>query len=952
MTRSILLLLGVLTTTTLLAVGPVHSPTNSEFFFREIEGLKGGPNAFLRAHAARLAGPGQADESYLSTTARNAWSTHQGLLQLKQTRDQARARAQAAEPHPEGAANKPGASAESGVWRFVGPYHEQTPSPFSWDSSSGRVTGLAIEPGCNEDQCILYAGTAGGGLWKARKALHQSNPRWRRLSNGLLSNNIGSVDQDPNDSRGRTIYVGTGESNFTFTSMAGKGLFKTTNGGKEFTRVSTLVFDPDFGPESMDFTATRGISRVVVKPGDPDTLYVSTTVASQGMTSVRGGQSTLTGGPQAKLGLYRTTDGGASWTLLFEVPENRASNKHTHKGALELISGVKDVQLDPLDSSTVWISVVDDGLYRSAPSLEGGDASFRKVFGIVGEDLRGSNAAFDLVVKSGATRVYLYNGSGNDLEAQGMYRLDDAGIPARELYDGADNSAKWKSLTNIDTALGAMDWGICGGQCIYDLVVASPQGYPDTVFVGGQFTRYTWDGVIRSVDGGRNFFSSGVDVQSPPRRLHVDVRALVFHPDDPDIVFVGSDGGVTRTNGNYADATDYCGVDIFAPDSGNEWACKAGWREVPEKLVFMNRGLKTMQLYNISAAQKGPLNHIIAGTQDNSTQWNVGTGNRKNWTQILPVGDGTSANGFHRKNRNIIFGSYQSSHFFTNFESQPGLENWLYTGGPITFSNERLYPNAEPGSGRQFMTFDPLVPDRQFTGYEHVWRTNNNGGDQSTLAANGCAMSGEWFKETCGDWEPIGDYLTRKEFGGFRRGGVISAVERSAADAGTLWAATTLGRVFISHNADAAANSVQFQRLDTSRSPTRFISGIAVDHENPNRAFISYSGFNGITPKRPGHVFEVVFDPATSMATFSRIDHNLADMPVNHIVRDDLSGDLFAATDFGVLTLPAGQAEWEIAGNGLPAVLTPHLEIHPQARKLFAATHGLGGWYMDLAEVP
>ena len=102
-----------------------------------------------------------------------------------------------------------------------------------------------------------------------------------------------------------------------------------------------------------------------------------------------------------------------------------------------------------------------------------------------------------------------------------------------------------------------------------------------------------------------------------------------------------------------------------------------------------------------------------------------------------------------------------------------------------------------------------------------------------------------------------------------------------------------------------------------------------------------------MTPATPGHVFEVAYNGA--IATFTSLDYNLGDIPVNHLARDDLTGDLYAATDFGVLVLPAGANAWELAGDGLPVVLTPHMEIHSEKRMLFAATHGMGAWYMLLA---
>ena len=80
---------------------------------------------------------------------------------------------------------------------------------------SGRVTDLATGISCDEIECRLYVGTAGGGLWRSDRALHPKFPRWRLLTNGLQSNNIGSITLDPNDPSGLTLRTSTGSARVT-----------------------------------------------------------------------------------------------------------------------------------------------------------------------------------------------------------------------------------------------------------------------------------------------------------------------------------------------------------------------------------------------------------------------------------------------------------------------------------------------------------------------------------------------------------------------------------------------------------------------------------------------------------------------------------------------------------------------------------------------------------------
>jgi hypothetical protein len=166
--------------------------------------------------------------------------------------------------------------------------------------------------------------------------------------------------------------------------------------------------------------------------------------------------------------------------------------------------------------------------------------------------------------------------------------------------------------------------------------------------------------------------------------------------------------------------------------------------------------------------------------------------------------------------------------------------------------------------------------------------------------------------------------------------------------------------VFVSQNADAAASSVTFTRIDTlaANSPGRFVSSIYVDPSNPNHAWVSYSGYSAAVnaapgptpaePNLPGHVFSVLWDPIAGTATWTNMDGNLGDLPLNDIVRDDQTGAFYVANDFTVFKSTNNGATWTMAAPGMPNVEVSGLTIHVGARKLLAATHGMGVWALKL----
>jgi hypothetical protein len=191
-------------------------------------------------------------------------------------------------------------------------------------------------------------------------------------------------------------------------------------------------------------------------------------------------------------------------------------------------------------------------------------------------------------------------------------------------------------------------------------------------------------------------------------------------------------------------------------------------------------------------------------------------------------------------------------------------------------------------------------------------------------------------------------------WGDDRSGGHISQIKPSRSNGNVVWTATSTGRVFVTTNAlTPNPSQIVWHRIDTSSSvdPNRYVTDIYVDSTNPNHAFISYSGYNQATPTTPGHVFEVLYNPATFTATFTSLDGSgnkaLGDLPVGAIVLDEKKDTLYAGTDFGIVT-SKGKDAWNDAHPGLPTTTIPFLSLDPENRVLYVTTHGFGAWSLKL----
>ncbi len=297
-------------------------------------------------------------------------------------------------------------------------------------------------------------------------------------------------------------------------------------------------------------------------------------------------------------------------------------------------------------------------------------------------------------------------------------------------------------------------------------------------------------------------------------------------------------------------------------------------------------------------------------------------------------GDGGQS-GFDAFKPSIRYHSYYAPQHDVSFEN----------GSPTSwdFISDPLLASGEAASFYTPLTADPKVSGTVFDGLQHVWRTQDSGGDRAFLDRYCNELTGDYGNRPhpCGDWQPMGG--AAGDLSGGDAANYVVAVERAPSNARTMWAATRKGGVFLSDDANAKdPASVSYQRVDQNLGlPQRFVSGIAIDPANPYHAWLSYSGYSAYSPG--GHVYEVTVDPATGKGTATDLSANLGDQPVTDVVWAPRTHALFISTDFGVLTRTEGQDSW-VATQGLPRVAVYGLTLDLKARRLFAATHGRSIW--------
>jgi photosystem II stability/assembly factor-like uncharacterized protein len=326
--------------------------------------------------------------------------------------------------------------------------------------AGGRVASVVGVPG---DPRVYYLGAGGGGVWKTENGGATWSPVFDQT--GIAS--IGAIAIAPSDHR--IVWVGTGEANPRNDVIAGAGIYESTDGGSHWT--------------ARGLNATRSIASIVVDPRDPNVVLVGAL------------GDVFADSPDR--GVFRTTDGGKTWTkTLFVGPA----------------SGVSEMVADPKNPDVIYAGIwqfrrqpwtftsggSDDGLYKS---VDGGVSWTH----LTGHGLpEGTTGRIGLAIApSDPRRVYALIESKDGI----LWRSDDAG-------------ASWTLMTKNT---------LVDQRPFYFSHLRVDPSNPDHVYGVSEM-------LSESKDGGKTFKEIADDV-------HVDYHDLWIAPDDPKRLISGEDGG-------------------------------------------------------------------------------------------------------------------------------------------------------------------------------------------------------------------------------------------------------------------------------------------------------------------------------------------------------------------------------------------------------------------------
>src|SRR5579872_7234904 len=327
----------------------------------------------------------------------------------------------------------------------------------------GRIDDFAVVES-NPD--IIYVGSASGGIFKTTNG----GTTWEPLFDDQSTSTIGDLAIAPNDPS--IVWAGTGEDNNRQSSSWGNGIYKSTDGGRTWTR--------------MGLEKTMHIGRIVINPSDPNVVYVAATGNMWG--------------PSKDRGLYKTTDGGKSWTNVLFVNDD---------------TGITDVVMDPQSPGTLIAAA-----YQRR----------RTVWGYNGS---GPGSAIYKTTDGGATWKKLEKGLPYAAENVDAVEREQTGRIGLDMYRRNPNVV----YAVIEHANGGVFRSEDKGETWVKMSATDPRGsYYSQVRIDPSNDQRIWvcgAQMYVSEDGGRTFRTNFV------QRIHGDFHALWIDPNDSNLMLAG-----------------------------------------------------------------------------------------------------------------------------------------------------------------------------------------------------------------------------------------------------------------------------------------------------------------------------------------------------------------------------------------------------------------------------
>jgi photosystem II stability/assembly factor-like uncharacterized protein len=703
-------------------------------------------------------------------------------------------------------------------WRMIGPFR------------AGRVVAVAGVPGNSTD---FYFGAVDGGVWSTSNA----GTVWKPIMDGQPVGSIGALAIAP--SNAKVIYAGTGESDIRSDLASGNGVYKSTDGGASW--------------KNIGLRDSRQISRILIDPNDADVVYVGVLGHAYG--------------PSEERGVYKSVDGGATWKrVLDKGPEVGISDMAMATGnSRVLFAGTWNAHR-PTWSTYAPLEGPGNGLYRSTD----GGATWSQ---LSGHGLpEGAWGRAGVAVSPDGRRVYavisvqaVISEQKDEKKQSGLYRSDDGGDT-------------W-TFANADPRLTSRGW-------YFNCITIDP-GNPDVLYIPNVALYRTEDGgktisIVRGAPGGDDYHQIWVD------------------PKDSAHLLLGVDQGAT-----------------ISLDRGKTWTT---WYNQP-----------TAQLYHVTTDHHFP--YTVYGAQQDSgavavaSRTDHGEIDARDWSQ--PGGSESGYIAIDPRDEDILYlsGAYGDVQRFDRRTSfSQNVTPWPLGGFALEIAKRKYRDPWTP-----VLVFSPADTRSLYLGTQYVMKTVDGGlhWQQISPDLTGADLGAGAHATTTG--------ATTAENAKQRGYGVVYTLAPSPLNAPEIWAGSDTGLIHLTIDGGKTWSDVTPQGLPTWSK----ITLIEASHYDPAVAYAAVDRHR-LDDDKP--YLYVTRDYGKSWRL--SVDGLDASSFLN-VVREDAKqrGLLYAGTEFGMYASFDDGNHWQPLQMNLPATSVRDIDVHGD--DLVIATHGRSFWILD-----
>lgn len=688
----------------------------------------------------------------------------------------------------------------------------------------------------------------------------------RQLGPGTMSGRITSIVGVNSDTK--IIYVGT----------AGGGIWKSTNAGTSYKP----VFDK----------YCQSIGAMAISQKTPATVYAGT------------GESNMRNSVSIGNGIYKTTDAGDNWKFI----------------GLDSTEHISKIIVHPSNEQIVYVAVPGPlwsdskhrGLYKSTNGGETWEKILYKNEKTGCAELLMDPKNPDILFASMwqfRRQPFSFNSGG---EGSGMYKSIDGGKTWKEITSGlppkpfgriamalapSDSKKMWAIVESKNTGLYISDDGgetwknqsatmnVCARPFYFSTFEVDPKDAKRVYRPGFQFSY--------SDDGGYSFS----DATSDGGWVHSDMHALWINPNNTDILYLGTDGGVYKSI-----------------DKGVTWS--------------FTHSLPLGQFYHVSHDMQTPYN-VYGGLQDNGS-WKApsaapGGINNAHWQR---VGGGDGFWTVPDIDGQTVYSEYQGGNM-----SRVNMTN---------MKSEEIQPKQTKQEDKLRWNWNtPIVtgaknPKNLYTGAQYLYKSNNQGRDWTRISGDLTTNNKDKQKQD--------------ESGGLSADNTsaenhctIFTIAESPLDANTVWVGTDDGNLQYTTDAGKSWKNVTANYPLSGIPAGTWVSSIEPSHFDKNTLYVTFEN----------HMYgdhATYLGKSTDMGkTWTRIRHNDFTGFAHKVCEDLVNKNLlFLGTEMGLFATLDGGANWFRMKNNIPEYsLVRDIKIHPETHDLIIGTHGRGIFIVD-----